>query len=100
MSHLAWYFFANAYASLGKFGHLRVRSLVWEARAFVLVPRNSNKILRTHPPQVSSTKENLPRHTRRTLAQLRPNKSAFLLPYLHKIDVSTHPPPLCRLVLI
>ena len=37
MSHLAWYFFANAYASLGKFGHLRVRSLVWEARAFVLV---------------------------------------------------------------
>ena len=39
MSHLAWYFFANAYASLGKFGHLRVRSLVWEARAFVLVPR-------------------------------------------------------------
>ena len=29
--------FANAYASLGKFGHLRVRSLVWEARAFVLV---------------------------------------------------------------
>ena len=37
MSHLAWYFFVNAYASLGKFGHLRVRSLVWEARAFVLV---------------------------------------------------------------
>ena len=39
MSHLAWYFFANAYASLGKFEHLRVRSLVWEARAFVLVPK-------------------------------------------------------------
>ena len=37
MSHLAWYFFANAYASLGMFGHLRVRSLVWEARAFVQV---------------------------------------------------------------
>ena len=37
MSHLAWYFFTNAYASLGKFRHLRVRSLVWEARAFVLV---------------------------------------------------------------
>ena len=37
MSHLAWYFFAIAYASLGKFGHLRVRSLVWEAREFVLV---------------------------------------------------------------
>ena len=36
MSHLAWYFFANAYVSLGRFGHLRVRSLVWEARAFAL----------------------------------------------------------------
>ena len=22
MSHLTWYFFANAYASLGKFGHV------------------------------------------------------------------------------
>ena len=58
-----------------------------------------NKILRTHPPQVRSTEENLPRHTRRTLAQLRTNKSPFLLLYLHKIDASTHPlplSPLCR----
>ena len=34
-------------------------------------------------------------HTRRTLAQLRTNKSPFLLSYLHKIDASTHPSPLC-----
>ena len=49
------------------------------------------------PPQVSSTEENLPRHTRGTLAQLRTNKSPFLLSYLHKIDASTHPSPLCPL---
>ena len=60
-----------------------------------LAARDNNKILRTHPPQVSSTEENLPRHTRRTLAQLRTNKSPFLLSYLHKIDASTHPSPLC-----
>ena len=35
--------------------------------------------------------------TRRTLAQLRTNKSPFLLSYLHKIDASTHPSPLCPL---
>ena len=62
-----------------------------------LAARDNNKILRTHPPQVSSTEENLPRHTRRTLAQLRTNKSPFLLSYLHKIDASTHPSPLCPL---
>ena len=32
-----------------------------------LAARDNNKILRTHPPQVSSTEENLPRHSRRTL---------------------------------
>ena len=60
--------------------------------------RDNNTILRSHPPQVSSTEENLPRHTRHTLAQLRTNKSPFLLSYLHKIDASTHPSPLCPLV--
>ena len=59
--------------------------------------RDNNKILRTHSPQVSSTEENLPRRTRRTLAQQRTNKSPFLLSYLHKIDASTHPSPLCPL---
>ena len=59
--------------------------------------KRHNKILRTHPPQVSSTEENLPRHTRRTLAQLRTNKSSFLLSYLHKIDASANPSPLCPL---
>ena len=40
-----------------------------------LTARDNNKILRAHPPQVSITEENLPRHTRSTLAQLRTNKS-------------------------
>ena len=62
-----------------------------------LSARDINKILHTHPPQVSSTEENLPRHTRHTLAQLRTNRSPFLLSYLHKIDASTHPSPLCPL---
>ena len=62
-----------------------------------LAAKDNNKILRTHPPQVSSTEENLPLHTRLTLAQLRTNKSPFLLSYLHKIDASTHPSPLCPL---
>ena len=63
----------------------------------LLAARDNNKLLRTHPPRVSSTEENLPRHTRRTLAQLRRNKSPFLLSYLHKIDASTRPSPLCPL---
>ena len=62
-----------------------------------LAARNNNKILRIHPPQASSTEENLPRHKRRTLAQLRTNKSPFPLSYLHKIEGSTHPSPLCPL---
>ena len=62
-----------------------------------LAARDNIKIFHTHQPQVSSTEENLPRHTRRTLAQLRTNKSRFLLSYLDKIDASTHPSPLCPL---
>ena len=60
-----------------------------------LATRDNNTILCTHPPQVSSTENNLPRLTRRTLPQLKTNKSPFLLSYIHKIDLSTHPPPLC-----
>ena len=62
-----------------------------------LAARGNNKILQAHLAQVSSTEENLPRHTCRTLTQPRTNKSPFLLSYLHKIDASTHPSPLCPL---
>ena len=62
-----------------------------------LARRDNNQILRTHPPQASSTEENLPRHMHRTLAQLRTNNSPFLLSYLHKIEASIHPTPFCPL---
>ena len=62
-----------------------------------LATRGNNKILRTPPPHTSSSKEILPRLTRRTLAQLRTNKSPFLKSYLHKVDAKTHPSPLCPL---
>ena len=58
-----------------------------------LATRRNNKILRTHLPHTSS-EEGLPR---RTLAQLRTNKSPFLKSYLHKVDAKTHPSPLCPL---
>ena len=62
-----------------------------------LATRGNTKILRTPPPHFSSYEEILPRITRRTLAQLRTNKSPFLKSYLHKVDDKTHPLPLCTL---
>ena len=62
-----------------------------------LATRGNNKILRTPPPHTSSSEERLPRLTRRTLAQLRTNKSPFLKSYLHKVDAKIHPSPLCPL---
>ena len=59
-----------------------------------LATSGNHKILRTSPPHISSSEEILPRLTRRTLAQLRPNKSPFLKSYLHKVDVKSHPSPL------
>ena len=53
-----------------------------------LAARDNNKILRTHPPQVSSTEENLPRHTRRTLAQLNPLSSYHI--YTKSTPQHTH----------
>ena len=60
-----------------------------------LASRGNNKILRTLPPHISTSEERLPRLTRRTLAQLRTNKSPFLKSYLHKVDAKSHPSPLC-----
>ena len=62
-----------------------------------LATRGNNKILRTPPPHISSSEERLPHLIRRTLAQLRTNKSSFLKSYLHKGDAKTHPSPLCHL---
>ena len=62
-----------------------------------LATRGNNKKLCTPPPHISSSEERLPRFTRRTLAQLRTNKSPFLKSYLHKVDAKTHSSPLCLL---
>ena len=61
-----------------------------------LATRDNYKILRTPPPHISSSEE-IPRHTRRIIAQLRTNKSPFLQAYLHKVDTKTPPSPLCPL---
>ena len=62
-----------------------------------LATRGNNKILRTPPPQISSSEE-IPLHlTRHTHAQLTTNKSPFLISYLHKVDAKSHPSPLCPL---
>ena len=59
------------------------------------IPNSS--ILNRPPPDIDKTEEELPRRTRRLLAQLRANKSPFLASYLHHIDPATHPSPNCPL---
>ena len=62
-----------------------------------LATRDNNKILLTPPPHISNSEERIFRLTRRTLTQLRTNKSPFLKSYLHKVNAKTHPSQLCPL---
>ena len=62
-----------------------------------LATRDNNKILRTPPPPINRSEKILPLLTRRSLAQLRTNKSPFLKSYLHKVDAKSHPSLLCPL---
>ena len=57
----------------------------------------NNNILNRPPPDIDKTEDELPRRTQRLLAQLRANKSPFLLTYLHHIDPTNHPSPNCPL---
>ena len=75
-----------------KLRHMHASTVSWH-----IATRGNNKILRTPPVHISSTKEILPRINCRTLAQLRTNLFPFLKSYLHKVDAKTHPPPLCPL---
>ena len=59
--------------------------------------RKPNKITESVPPSIDKTEQNLDRRTRRTLSQIRSNHSPFLTHYLHKINPTTHPSPLCPL---
>ena len=54
-----------------------------------------NKVLNMIPPKISASEARLPRGMRRTLAQLRTDKSPFLRHYLHKINPEAHTSPMC-----
>ena len=56
-----------------------------------------NKVLNHPAPPIHKSEEDLDHGTRRTLAQLRTNKSPLLLSYLHKIAPETYPSPNCPL---
>ena len=59
--------------------------------------RSPNSILGNQPPTINTSEQAIPRKTRRTLSQLRTGKSPMLLTYLHKINPTLHPSPLCPL---
>ena len=62
-----------------------------------LLQRNHNKLIHQHAHKISPSEFSLPIKTRRTLAQLRTNKSPILISYLHKVDKTHHPSPPCPL---
>ena len=62
-----------------------------------LQSRPHNRLLGDTAPPIDKTEETLSKHTRRLLAQLRTNKSPFLIEYMHKISPDTHPTPNCPL---
>ena len=55
-----------------------------------LAQRGNNKILRIHPPHFSNSEVIFLHLTRRTIAQLRRNKSLFLKSYFHNVDTKSH----------
>ena len=57
--------------------------------------REPNNITNDIPPPIDKSETTLNKKTRRTLAQLRTNKSPFLNQYLHKINQAQHPTPNC-----
>ena len=65
-----------------------------------LSQRPPNKVLQDQTPSVSPAELLLSRETRRTLAQLRTNKSPLLVSYLFSIGDPRHPSPLCPLCLM
>ena len=65
-----------------------------------LSQRPPNKVLQDQTPYVSPAELLLSRETRRTLAQLRTNKSPLLVSYLFSIGDPRHPSPLCTLCLM
>ena len=56
-----------------------------------------NKVLNDIAPYIHPSEQTLTHSLRRTLAQLRTDKSPLLLSYLHKISPTTYPSPRCPL---
>ena len=71
-----------------------------DAEELYLSQRPPNKVLQDQTPSVSPAELLLSRETRRTLAQLRTNKSPLLVSYLFSIGDPRHPSPLCPLCLM
>ena len=63
-----------------------------------LLQCNHNKLIHQHVPKISPSELSRPRERRRTLAQLRTNKSPILTSYLHKLDETHHTSPHCPYV--
>ena len=61
-----------------------------------LSPIQDNKLIQQFAPKISPSELSLHRETRRTLAQLRTNKNPILISYLHKVDETHYPSPLCK----
>ena len=59
--------------------------------------REVNELIGIQPPDVNSSEQPLPRDIRRTLSQIRTNKSPFLNSYLNKIKPQLYPSPNCPL---
>jgi len=51
------------------------------------------QIIQIHPA-INDNEETLSRKTRRSLAQLRANESPFLIAYMNKINLNSHPDPI------
>ena len=63
-----------------------------------LAGREDHSLLQARPPKISSSEQDLPRETRRTLAQLRAQKCPMLQSYLFIIGAAETPScPLCQL---
>ena len=62
----------------------------------VLKEQQIHPLIQQQAPDVNKTEEQLPRATRRTLAQLRAGKCPLLKAYLHSIEAEENPNcPLC-----
>ena len=59
--------------------------------------KSVNEVLQTIAPKINTIEETLSREVRRTLSQLRINKSPILFSYMHKINPTNFTSPSCPL---